>query len=73
VTQVWKGKRKRDVAVVVQRANTSCGHTFDLDEAYLVYADRGRRELEASSCTRVQRLAEATADLAVLGKGRNPD
>lgn len=72
VSEVWKGKRRPEATVVVQAANSSCGRTFDLDQVYLVYAERGRRGLEASGCARVRRLAEATADLAALGKGRSP-
>lgn len=73
VSEVWKGRQKRDVTVVVRQAHSSCGRTFDLGEAYLIYAERGRNELEASSCARVRPLSDAVADLDALGRGRKPD
>jgi hypothetical protein len=73
VSEVWKGKHKGQLTVIVQQANSSCGRSFDADSTYLIYAERGARELEASSCARVRRLSDAAADLAVLGRGWKGD
>jgi hypothetical protein len=69
VSATWKGKRGQATVVTVPSAHSSCGRSFDVGEMYLVYAERGG---VASSCARVQRLAEAGADLAILGKGQSP-
>ena len=69
VDSVWKGDREREATVVVPAASSSCGRRFTIGEKYLVYAESGG---VASSCARVQRLRDATADLKVLGRGRSP-
>jgi hypothetical protein len=73
VSEVWKGKSTAKMAVVVERANSSCGRRFAFGREYLVYAEPGARGLTASSCARVRQLSQATADLSVLGRGKRPD
>ncbi len=77
VERSWKGPRPRELTVMVYNADTSCGRNYDRDGAYLVYADRDRKDREGSglstySCSRVMPKSKADPDLRVLGPGRDP-
>ena len=72
VSEVWKGPEQRTLEVHTALFGASCGYPFKEGEEYLVYAYSGKRGLEVDLCNGTQRLAEAEADLEVLGAGKKP-
>jgi hypothetical protein len=77
VERTWKGPRDGELVLTSYAFDTDCGRDYALGTTYLVYADQDRRTsrrhaLSTYPCSRVQRRAEAEADLKVLGSGRTP-
>ena len=72
VSEVWKGPEHRTLEVHTALFGASCGYPFKEGQEYLVYAYAGKQGLEVDLCNGTQRLAEAQADLEVLGAGKKP-
>jgi hypothetical protein len=72
VSEVWKGPEQRTLEVHTALMGASCGYPFKEGQEYLVYAYTGKQGLEVDLCNGTQRLAEAEADLEVLGAGKKP-
>ncbi|MGH2544037.1 MAG: hypothetical protein ACRDIB_14645 [Ardenticatenaceae bacterium] len=72
VTQVWKGPADPVLTVRTERNDSSCGYSFREGEAYIVYARLSNGLLRTGACTRTALLADATEDLAALGRGETP-
>jgi len=70
VTANWKGISKKEVIIYAHIQRTACGYEFHAGENYLIYAQRhsDMDVLTTDACS-TMRLAEAEADLKVLGKG----
>jgi hypothetical protein len=68
----WKGVASETVMLTTPQDSAGCGYPFVKDESYLVYAQAGSGGLHASLCSRTQPIAQAEADLAVLGMGVVP-
>jgi Tissue inhibitor of metalloproteinase len=71
-SEVWKGPQRETLEVSTPRQGSACGYPFKEGQEYLVFADEGKQGLEVNSCGRTQRLAEAQADLEVLGASKKP-
>lgn len=64
----WKGDPPRRVALTSAASSAACGRSFDVGEAYLVYASAGPDgELVDHLCSRTRPRASADEDLEVLG------
>ena len=72
VSEVWKGPEQETLEVHTALMGASCGYPFKEGQEYLVYAYTGKQGLEVDLCNGTQRLAEAEADLRVLGDGERP-
>ena len=73
VKRSWKGSRADEVSIVTGRGGGDCGYPFEVGGSYLVYAYAPKGgSLGTNICRRTARLADAGADLKVLGKGRPP-
>ena len=72
VSEVWKGPEQETLEVHTALMGASCGYPFKEGQEYLVYAYTGKQGLEVDLCNGTQRLAEAEADLEVLGAGKKP-
>ncbi len=72
VSEVWKGPEQETLEVHTALMGASCGYPFKEGQEYLVYAYTGKQGLEVDLCNGTQRLAEAKADLEVLGAGKKP-
>lgn len=60
------------LSVSTAHHNANCGYPFMVGRRYLVYAATNSRGLSTSYCTPTKPLAEAKADLAILGPGQQP-
>lgn len=78
VSRQWKGAVGSRVTVVASEFSTDCGRAFAQDGTYLVYAREYRESrgtpgaLTSESCDRTLPAAEATEDVALLGRGTVP-
>ena len=74
VSQWWKGSNgKQAVLHTVYNTFTCNGYWFEDNEEYLVYASKKEDGTFGTSfCRRTNILAQATEDLALLGKGTPP-
>lgn len=68
VSEVWKGPDQGTLQVSTPSQGGACGYHFEEGREYLVYA-HGKQGLKTHICTETKPLAEADADLAVLGEG----
>ena len=71
-SEVWKGPQRETLEVSTPRDSMTCGYPFKEGQEYLVYAYTGKQGLEVDLCNGTRRLAEAKADLEVLGDGERP-
>ena len=71
-SEVWKGPQRETLEVSTPRDGATCGYPFKEGQEYLVYAYTGKQGLEVDLCNGTQRLAEAEADLEVLGASKKP-
>ena len=71
-SEVWKGTVRGTMEVSTPSQGIACGYHFEEKREYLVYA-YGKRGLATDICTGTKPLAEAGADLAVLGDGEKPE
>lgn len=71
VSEVWKGPDQGTLQVSTPSQGGACGYHFEEGREYLVYA-HGKQGLKTHICTETKPLAEADADLAVLGEGERP-
>jgi hypothetical protein len=69
VFSVWKGPALTTLVVTTARESASCGYPFEVGREYLVYSGGTWDALGVSLCSRTRLLAEAEADLVVLGPG----
>ena len=72
VSEVWKGPQRETLEVSTPSMGAACGYAFKEGQEYLVFADERKQGLQVNSCGGTQRLAEAQADLRVLGAGKKP-
>ncbi len=72
VSNVWKGQPNRQFVVRTSDSSASCGYSFEKGKEYLVYASNQGSQLETGLCSGTKALAEASRDLAVLGRGKTP-
>ena len=76
VERWWKGGDTATLTVTTINSGAACGFGFQPDTKYLVYAyaERGRKELNVSLCSRTRSLpqAEQSGDLKELGEGKAP-
>lgn len=72
VSQVWKGKNKKQLVVTTAQSSAACGYYFQKGQRYLVYASGKSAKLQTGLCSGTKDLSEAQADLAVLGRGKAP-
>lgn len=64
VIEAFKGVKTSEIDVSVGEIRTSCYHTFDVGDTYLVYAFRsGERPLFSGYCSRTSGLSNAASDL----------
>ncbi|MEZ4385023.1 MAG: hypothetical protein R3A79_27080 [Nannocystaceae bacterium] len=70
----WKGDPPRRVAITTAASSAACGRSFEMGEAYLIYAAPGRDgELVDHLCSRTRPRASADEDLEVLGPPKVPE
>ncbi len=71
VTGYWKGAVVTFMHVYTGEFDGSCGYTFEVGQAYLIYAMNSTDEccpgVFTSICNRTRFLSSASADLAFLG------
>ncbi|MFF2089146.1 hypothetical protein [Paenibacillus sp. NPDC058174] len=72
VSEVWKGHVTSHLTVSTAMSSASCGVEFQDGQQYLVYANARNGELQVDSCGGTMLLAQAGADLSVLGGGSVP-
>jgi len=74
VDEVWKGEVAVDQQLTTAVEGASCGFSFSEGKEYVVYARDGGADggLNVSLCSRTRTVAEASEDLAALGKGDAP-
>jgi hypothetical protein len=86
IYQVWKGPLERQLSLVrVNVILAECSYQFEEGEEYLVYADKnssdvyryryvqtGKDILDATTCSRTNKLIDAEGDLDILGPGKIP-
>ena len=81
VEQWWKGGKKEEAEVHVQKIEGEKGRhyfgpesfIFEKEKRYLVYAYGEKAMLFASGCTRTKSIERAQEDLNLLGKGQKPE
>ncbi len=71
VTQKWKGVDSEEVTVRTAANSAACGYNFELDQVYMVYADR-EDGLSTTLCHRTRLADQAEDDRAALGAGVVP-
>jgi hypothetical protein len=77
VSEVWKGQQRETYELSTPRDGASCGYPFKEGQEYLVYAYWGpqgsppKPGLKVDLCTETKPLAEAGANLRVLGDGQS--
>ena len=77
IDQIWKGGSESQIIIHTGSGGGDCGYHFEEGKEYLVYASLStmygdKEQLETISCDRTNILAQAQADLAVLGEGKVP-
>jgi hypothetical protein len=76
VSGAWKGVASPQMTVRTPEHPVACGFDFEVGGSYLVYADERSPQqgggLTTTRCTRTGHLAEAGADLSVLGPAAAP-
>ena len=75
VSTAWKGTVHEDMYITTPPIGGSCGVSFIEGEEYIVYADGGAYadgSYTAGICSRTALLAQAQADIAAFGAGRDP-
>jgi hypothetical protein len=72
VIDSWKHVRTSSVVVVTHYpAPGGCGYPFQAGQSYLVYVEHKQDgELWTSICSRTGPLAQAEADMEILGRGK---
>ena len=70
VSAVWKGGATREIGVIADNLDSSCGRLLDPGEEYLVYADDFGEGLMVNACSRVLPLDEAEKDRSMLRASR---
>jgi molybdopterin-binding protein len=69
----WKGNVPRRITITTASDSALCGYNFEVGNSYLIYAHGANaKNLQTNICTRTARIADAKADLKVLGKGKTP-
>jgi hypothetical protein len=69
VVEVWKGVTRENVVVTTPKDSSFCGYPFKLNEKYLIYAYRYKKEdLSTSLCERTTILENAEEDIEFLGE-----
>lgn len=69
VSEQWKGDVGATVSVNTAEHGAACGYGFEAGEAYLVYTYGEADDMSVGLCGRTNALANAAADIAVLGEG----
>lgn len=76
----WRGDVPAEVAIYTAQGSAACGYSFEVGSEYLVYAYTGTGgvggttdALNTNLCNRTRLIADAAADLAVLGPGQPID
>jgi hypothetical protein len=73
VVRAWKGVEAVErIVIKTARDGATCGYGFATDTSYLVYARATDGVPWASLCGGTRPMAEADADLQVLGMGQTP-
>ncbi|GGG79791.1 hypothetical protein [Paenibacillus radicis (ex Gao et al. 2016)] len=72
VSEVWKGHVTNQLTVHTAMSSASCGVEFKDGQQYLVYANAKSGDLQVDSCGGTMLLAQAGADLSLLGGGSVP-
>lgn len=70
VEKSWKLVDRREITLTTVNTNPNTCGGFSVGERYLVYADRLNDILFVSGLSRTNRVADAQADLKMLGEGR---
>jgi hypothetical protein len=65
---MWKGDPAPERFVTARTDGGSCGVTFEVGDAHLIYASGPEDRLETNMCNRPRRLDRAWADLLLLGQ-----
>lgn len=69
INKAWKGIERTKISVNTEKDTTTCGYEFSIGNNYLVYAQGKKDDLQASLCSRTQKLINVSPEeLATLGK-----
>ncbi|SEN08681.1 Tissue inhibitor of metalloproteinase [Paenibacillus sp. OV219] len=73
VSRVWKGEVGQQAEVYTAMSSASCGiENFEVGTKYIVSAYKDSKPLETNICDLTKPLANARAELAILGDGYAP-
>ncbi|WP_246942875.1 hypothetical protein [Bacillus pinisoli] len=72
VSEIWKGENKSEITIYTARDSEACGFEFMQGVSYLVYATENGGKLRTGICSLTKDLSQASADLVVLGEGKQP-
>ena len=72
VSEIWKGDPYETMIVNTISSGAMCGLELGVGEEAIVYAYGETDYLSSDFCTRTRPLADASEDLAILGKGTPP-
>ena len=67
VTKSWKGKLAEEVIISTPENSAMCGYTFEIGDAYLVYASGATDSLMTTNCSRTT-VGSQKQDIRFLDK-----